>query len=324
MRRRDLVLLATVAMMVKPSLARGQQKAPSAKIGYLGAANVTEAVGAFYGEMIRLGYVEGQNFAVVFHAFGEDPAKLPALAADLARARVDVIVADGSEAPLRAVRAATDGIPIVVVAVNYDPLERGYVESLAHPGGNITGVFFRSLEVVPKQVELLRAMLPEATRLGILYGAETEDEFAVAESSAKAQGLTVSPVKLGDPPYDFDTVFRRVVQDEPQIMLVLSTPAFAAHRNEVVAAALRYRLPAMFRFRSYVQDGGLMSYGADNAAARRLAASYVAKILGGARPADLPIQRADKFELVINVKTAKTLGIAIPPLMLTRADEVIE
>jgi putative ABC transport system substrate-binding protein len=323
MRRRDLIALVTGAIAARSSLARAQQK-PRSAIGYLGSVRATEAFDAFYEQMAQLGYVDGRNVSVTFHAFGEDPGRLPALAAELVRAGVDAIVADGSEDTLRAARTVTDSIPIVAVAVNYDPLERGYVASLARPGGNITGVFFRSLEVVPKQVELLRAIRPEATRLGIVYGVETEDEFGVGESSAKTQGLEINPVRLGDPPYDFDAVFHEAAQDEPQIVLVLSTPAFAAHRKEAATAALRYRLPAMFRFRSYVQDGGLMSYGADNAGMRRLAATYVAKILGGARPADLPIQRADKFELVINVKTAKTLGIAIPPLMLTRADEIVE
>ncbi len=139
MRRRDLVLFATSAIMAGSSLARGQQNSVPARIGYLGAANVTEAFGAFAGEMTRLGYIEGRNLAVAFHAFGENPGRLPTLAAELVRSQVDAIVADGSEDALRATRAATDSIPIVVVAVNYDPLERGYVASLARPGGNITG-----------------------------------------------------------------------------------------------------------------------------------------------------------------------------------------
>lgn len=324
MRRRDLVLLAPGAIAAMSSWARAQQRAASARIGYLGAATTMDVFDAFREEIGRFGYVEGRNLDVTFHAFGEDPGRLPALAAELVRARVDLIVADGSEDALRAVRAATDSIPIVVVAVNYDPLERGYVASLARPGGNITGVFLRSLEVVPKQVELLKAMRPDATRLAILYGRETEDEFTVAESSAKAQGLTISQVRLGDPPFDFDAVFRRAAQESPQIVLVLSTPGFAAHRKETAAAALRYRLPAMFRFRAYVEAGGLMSYGASNTAPRRRAAGYVAKILGGAKPADLPIQREDAFEFVLNLDTAKKLGLTIPPPLLTRADEVVE
>jgi putative ABC transport system substrate-binding protein len=210
-----------------------------------------------------------------------------------------------------------------MIAINYDPIEQGYAKSLAHPGGNLTGVFFRSLELAEKQIELLRVMAPQASQLAVLWGAETQDEFASAQAGAKAQGWATRSIELGAPPYDFDAIFRRIAAEAP-IVLVLSTPAFAPHQQEVAAAALRYRLPAMFRFRSYVEAGGLMSYGVDNLALRRLAAGYVAKILTGAKPSELPIQQADKFELVINKQTAAALGLTIPPLLLARADGVIE
>jgi putative ABC transport system substrate-binding protein len=323
-RRRLLGWLAGIAV-AGPWLARAQQAGAPARIGYLSAGpRDGDAGSAFFGELSRLGHVEGRNLTVLFDEYGEKPDRLPALVTKLVRAPVDVIVAEGSEAPLRAAHAATERIPIVMIAINYDPIERGYAKSLAHPGGNVTGVFFRSLELVAKQVELLKAMVPEATRLTVLWGAETEDEFGVAESSAKALGLTMRSFKLDAPPYDFDAVFRGVAEDAPQIVLVLATPAFSRHHARVAAAALHYRLPAMFRFRDYVEFGGLMSYGVNSLAMRRLAAAYVAKILGGARPADLPVQRADKFELVINMKTATALGLTVPQSLFARADEVIE
>lgn len=190
-RRRFIALLGGAASC--PLVADAQQRAASRRIGYLGASRITEATEGFFDEIRRLGYVEGQNLELLFKEFGERPDQLPALATELVRAGVEVIVADGSEAPPRAARASTDRLPIVAVAVNYDPIERGYAAGLAHPGGNVTGVFLRPFELVPKQIELLREMVPQAARLAIIYGADTKDEFAAAEDSAKAQGLTSRP-----------------------------------------------------------------------------------------------------------------------------------
>ncbi|HVH77099.1 MAG TPA: ABC transporter substrate-binding protein [Stellaceae bacterium] len=322
MRRRELLVLCCGGMLVSPLAARAQGRT---RIGYLGAAPRSSAsVRAFFDELKRLGYAEGRNLDALYHDIGEDPGRLPQFAAAMAGAHLGAIVADGSEAPLRAARAAAPGTPVVIVAVNYDPVARGYAASLAHPGGEVTGVLFRSLEIVGKQVELLKTMMPRASRLTIVWGVENPDEFAAAKAGAKAQGLDVQSFELGPPPYDFEAMFRRLAQGAPAMVLMLSPPGFAAHHRRVAGLALRHRLPAMFRFKDFVEAGGLISYGVNRAAMRRRAADYVAKILAGARPGDLPIERADTFELAVNLKTARALGIVIPPRILARADEVIQ
>lgn len=323
MRRRDLLSLLAGTAMGLPLAARAEQQA---QIGYLGAPpRKSEPIDAFFDELAHLGYTEGRNLHVEFHQIGEEPDKIPALASELIRARVDVIVAEGSEAPLRATRALTRSIPIVIVAVNYDPIERGYAASLAHPGGNVTGIVFPALEIVGKQLELLKEIVPQASRVTVARAAENGDEFTAAESSAKAQGLAVDPFKFGDPPYDFDAIFRRLAESAPQIVLVLSPPGFAGHHSTIGALALRYRLPAMFRFRDFVEAGGLMSFGVNSAAMRRTAARYVAKILGGARPADLPIERADVFGLANKSQDRQGVrhhGAAITPRAGRRGDRI--
>jgi putative ABC transport system substrate-binding protein len=324
MNRRNLLPLLSGAAAARPIAVRAQRSGP-VRIGYLSPGRKdTEDNHAFFEELTSLGYIEGRNLAIDFDESGESPERLPALVAEMVRAPVDLIVAPGSEPVARAARDATGSIPIVLIAINYDPVERDYAKSLAHPGGNLTGVFFRSIEIAGKQVELLKQMVPQASRLTVLWGPEVQDEFAAAADGARAQGLAIRSLQLGAPPYDFDAMFGAAADEASPLVLVLSTPAFASHHKEVAAAALRHRIAAMFRYRSYVEAGGLMSYGVDNLAMRRLAARYVAKILGGIPPADLPIQRADKFELVINAKTAEMLGLTVPPLLRARADEVIE
>jgi putative ABC transport system substrate-binding protein len=321
-KRRYLFELITGATVAVPFAAHAQQNKRKVRIGYLSPGKGPDT--PLFDELAILGYREGRNLEVVYGVFGDDPNRLPEFVAGFLRAPVDLILARGSEATVRAARAVTNTIPIVVIAINYDPIERGYVASLAHPGGDVTGVYFQSLELTAKQVELLKAIAPQATRLTVLWGEETQDEFVAAEDAAKALGLTTRSFRLGAPPYDYEAMFRRLAEDAPPLVLVLSTPAFAGHGTEVAAAELRYRLPAMHRFRGYVEAGGLMSYGVDDPAMSRLAARYVAKILGGARPADLPVERADRFDLAINLQTAKALGITVPPHLLARADEVIE
>ena len=322
MRRRYLLVLMTGAAAAVQFAAPAQQNERKVRIGYLSPGKGPDT--PFFDELALLGYREGRNLEVMYGVFGDNPDRLPEFATAFVGAPVAVIVARGPEAAVRAVRAASNTIPTVVIAINYDPIEGGYAASLARPGGNVTGVYFQSLELAAKQVELLKAIAPEATRLTVLWGEETAGEFSAAESAAKALGLATRSLKLGAPPYDYDAEFRRVAEGAPPLVLVLSTPAFAGHHTEVAAAALRYRLPAMYRFRNYVEAGGLVSYGIDDPAMARLAARYVAKILGGARPADLPVERADKFDLAINLGTAKALGLAVPPYLLACADEIIE
>jgi putative tryptophan/tyrosine transport system substrate-binding protein len=244
--------------------------------------------------------------------------------AEMVRAKPDVIVTSGAEAQLQAVVPVSGLIPIVFWANNFDPIERGYVKSLSRPGGNLTGVFTRQPELAEKQVELLTQTFPERTRLGALWDAGTADQFTAAERRARALGRDLTAVKLETAPYDFEAAFRILTEASSQALLVLSGPSFAFHNNTIAELALKHRLPGMFILRTYVDAGGLMSYGVDIGASFRRVASFVAKILNGAKPADLPIEQPVKYELIVNLKTAKTLGLEVPATLLARADEVIE
>jgi putative tryptophan/tyrosine transport system substrate-binding protein len=240
------------------------------------------------------------------------------------RLQVDLIVATGPEVALQAVVGASRSIPIVILAVQYDPIERGYVSSLARPGGNITGVFYRQPELAAKQLELLTQTFPEKSRLAVLYDTNSADQLSAAEEAARSMPLELRPLKLEKPPYDFGAAFQTMAQGTAQMVLVLSSPFFVERRPEVAALAIEHRLPTMFVFKSYVESGGLMSYGVEQLAMYRRIGLYVAKILNGTKPADLPVEQPTRFELVVNLKTAKALGLELPPSLLARADEVIE
>jgi putative ABC transport system substrate-binding protein len=310
-----------------PLAARAQQAGKAVRVGFLGASLNAPATAGFFqqflDELRDSGFSEGQNL-IVEHRRVDDPRGTFVAAADLMRAQVDLIVAQGPEVALQAVVGASRSIPIVLQAINYDPIERGYVASLARPGGNITGLFFRQAELAAKKVELLAQAFPERTRLGILWDALTADEFSAAERAAKSLNLELRALKLETAPYDFAAAFQAIAQGGAQILLVLSSPFFAEHRRQLAELAIQHRLPSMFIFKSYVEAGGLMAYGVDQAAMYRRTAVYVARILKGTKPADLPVEQPTKFELVINLKTAKALGLTFPDKILARADEVIE
>jgi putative ABC transport system substrate-binding protein len=207
---------------------------------------------------------------------------------------------------------------------NYDPLTLGYIKSLARPGGNITGVFLRFPELAEKQVDLLAQAFPQRRRLAVLWDDHTADQFEAAERAARSLGMEVHAHKFARPPYDVDAAFDGFVDKSIELLLVQSSPLFSPHGRRIAELAIAHRLPSMFIMRSYVDRGGLMSYGADRVAGIRLTAAYVAKILNGALPADLPVEQPTKFELVLNLKTAKAIGLDLPTSILLRADEVIE
>ena len=225
---------------------------------------------------------------------------------------------------MQAAAAARLPVPIVALATNYDPIERGYIASLSHPGGNVTGLFYRQPELAVKQLELMVEAFPDRKRVGALYDLYSVDQFNSAQRGAQSMGLTLHPIRLENPPYDFEAAFRTLVQSQVQMVHVLSTPNFTRQRQLLAELAIAHRLPTMNIFRHYVTAGGLLSYGIDSGPMWRRAASYVAKILRGARPADLPVEQASNFELVLNLKTAKALGVTLPTSILLRADEIIE
>ena len=328
MQRREFITLLGGTVATWPLAAGADEVGNVAHIGYIGT-NREIAFGktiyqAFLDEMRRHGFNEGQNLVVEFRSLEQASPALASDAAELVRSNVNLIVTDGTEDALRGAVSASRTIPIVMIATNFDPIKDGYVKSLARPGGNVTGVFLRQTELAEKQTELLTQAAPDKSRLAVLWDAVSAEQFSAAERRGKALGLQIHSLRLDHPPYDFDGAFRALGKGSPQLLLVLSSPNFAPFRVRIAELAISYRLPAMFIFKTYAQAGGLMSYGADYVQMHRQAAAYVAKILLGAKPADLPVEQPNKFELVINLKTANALGLAIPQSLLLRADEVIQ
>ena len=328
MRRREVItLLAGGVAAVWPLAARAQQSSKLIRLGVLGPLlNNPPAVAqyqAFRTQLEELGFREGRNVTIDYQGV-DDPRGPFIVAAELTRAQPDLIVAIGPEAALQAVAGASGFVPVVMIAVNFDPLARGYVTSLTRPGGNITGLVFQQLELAQKQVELLTQAFPEKTQLAILFDGQSADQFGAAERAAKALNLQVQAIRLENPPYDVEGAFRGAISGGAQMVLVLSSPLFLPQRNRIAELASAHRLPSMFIAKHWVEAGGLMAYGADFPLMFRRAADYAAKILKGAKPADLPVEQATKFELIVNLRTAKALGIELPTGVLLRANEVIE
>jgi ABC-type uncharacterized transport system substrate-binding protein len=327
MKRRTFITLLGGAAMAWPLAARGQQSGKAIRIGFFGPSLTSPPpialYQAFLARLRELGFSEGQNLEIEYRGM-EDSRGAFVAAGELMRGRPDLIVASGPELALQAVVGASGFIPVVMIAVNFDPIARGYVQSLARPGGNITGVVFQQIELAQKQVELLTQAFPSKTRLAILFDGQSADQFSAAEAIAKSLNLRVQALKLENPPYDFAAAFSSATAGGAEMMLVLSSPFMTAHRSRVAELAIAHRLPCMYIFKGWAEVGGLMSYGVEFPRMYRQAADYVARILKGAKPADLPVEQPSKFELVVNLKTAKAIGIEFPTGILLRADEVIE
>jgi len=259
-----------------------------------------------------------------FRSAQGDVGRLPALAAALVGLHVDVILASGPEVTLQAVRRATATIPIVVAAVDFDPIARGYIASLARPGGNVTGVVLRQIEQTGKRMELLRRALPNVTRVAVFWDAISADQWKEAGKTALDVGLRVQGVELRDPPAQLTEAFRTASQGRAGALLLLMSPVFFPLRTAVAELGLRNQLPIICGLGQYAHAGAFMSYGANLDDMFRQVALYIDKIFRGAKPAELPIEQPTKFELIINLKTAKALGLTIPPTLLVQADEVIQ
>ncbi|HKA76777.1 MAG TPA: ABC transporter substrate-binding protein [Pseudolabrys sp.] len=278
---------------------------------------------AFEQRLRDLGYIEGQSIAIEFRNAEGQVDRLPGLAADLVRLDVDVIVT-ATDLATRAAKEATTRIPILMVAINYDPIALGYIDSLARPGANVTGLFFQHLELLAKRFGLFKEMLPSVGRVAVLSDSITADQLKVVEAANQSVGFELQPLDLQNPPYDFENAFRVAMRSRAEAVFVLESAPMFRGRTQIVQRAMENRLPTSFAFRDYVEAGGLVSYGVNFSTMYRRAAEYADQILRGAKPADLPVEQSAKFELVINLKTAKALGITIPPMLLARADEVID
>jgi putative ABC transport system substrate-binding protein len=274
------------------------------------------------------GYIEGQNIASEYRYAEGKEDRFPQLAAELVRLKVDIIiVVAGGEIPVRAAMNATKTIPIVMVGSGIDPVEAGHVKSLAHPGGNVTGITLLNRQLSGKRLELLKEAVPKLARVAVLYeSTNREGAIEVKEVlpvAARALGLTLRPLEVRGTD-DFGRVFAAMGKQRPDGLYVpLGTPLMRAHIKRIVGFALKNRLPSMYTRSEFVDTGGLMSYGADLADSYRRVAYFVDRILKGTKPADLPVEQPMKFEFVINLKTAKQIGLTIPPEVLARATKLI-
>ena len=324
MDRRELMLLLAGAMTAARTL-RAQQK-PMPVIGYLGSESpgpMAPLVAAFLQGLSETGYVDGQNVAIEYRWAEGDYDRLPALAADLVRRKVDVVATLGIPSALAA-KSATSTIPIVF-AVG-DAVERGLVASLARPGGNLTGVSLLNVELTSKRLELISELVPQAGVIALLVNPNnpnTERTIRDMEEAARAKGVQLNILKAGTES-EIDAAFAALVQLPAGALVVVGDPLFINRREQLVALASRHAVPAIYAFREYAAAGGLISYGTSFTAAYRQLGTYAGKILKGAKPADLPVQQPTTFELVVNLNTAKELGLTVPPSILARADEVIE
>jgi putative ABC transport system substrate-binding protein len=313
-----------LALLAAPSGTHAQRGGKVPRIGYLHPVPKPSPFLEMLEQGLRdLGYVEGQNFAFEYRSADGSAERFRTLAADLVRLNVNVIVTTTAPAAAAA-KEATATIPIVMVGVNYDPLALGYVASLARPGGNVTGLFFLHLDLLAKRLGIFKEMLPSISRVAVLSDSLSIDQYKQVGAVNRSLGFKLNPVELRKPQLDVDSAFRAATRARAEALFVLETVNIFRERSQIAQLALKHRLPTSFAFREYVEDGGLVSYGVNFLEMARRAAIYIDKILKGTKPADLPVEQATKFELVINLKTAKTLGLTIPPSLLLRADQVIE
>ena len=318
-------LLTTVLLTTAP-LADAQQRAKIPRIGYLHGASLSTMAArneAFQQGLRELGYVEGKNILIEWRYAEGKPDRLPALAAELVRLKVDIIVSAGA-AVTRAAKEATTTIPIVMTN-EADPVGTGVVASLARPGGNITGLSTLSPELSGKQLELLKEVVPRLSSMAVL-GTSTNPGYAQTlkeiELAAGALKVKLQYLDVLDPK-DVDAAFRAAIKGRAGALLVLPSSVLISQRTQIVKLALKNRLPAIYNRSDYVEDGGLMTYSTSLTDLDRRAATFVDKILKGTKPADIPVEQPIKFEFIVNLKTAKQIGLTIPPNVLVRADKVI-
>jgi len=326
--RRVFLGAVTGGLLASPLAAEAQQAGRLPRLGYLGASSPTlepEILEAFRQGLRDLGYVEGQSIAIEYRwAEGHDD-RLPELATELVGLKVDVIVTTGTPGTLAAKRA-TQTIPIVMTATG-DPLRSGLVTSLARPGGNVTGFSTLRSELEGKRLDLFKQTFPRFSRVAMLWdSANPSTKFYLQhiEAAARASHVTLQPAVAVRRVEDLDRAFAAIARGHADALFVVSGRSLLAERGRIVEFAAKSRLPAIYPYREYVETGGLMSYSANYPDLYRGAALYVDKILKGAKPADLPVQQSARFDLAINLKTAKALGLTIPPSLLARADQVIE
>lgn len=330
MDRRAFIGSLALGTLAVPHVTLAQPARKVYRIGIAGLYATSDAVGPqprspFVNALLRglreLGYVYGEHFVTEVRAAEGRPERYPLLAAELVRLQVDVIVAPGPTLP--ALKQATSTIPIVMGA-SADPVGEGLVRSLSHPGGNITGMSLQTVELIGKRLELLlKELVPAATSVAVLWARDSLRSWQAADEAARQRGWRLLSLEVRDAG-EIEGAFKVATDARAGALLVAGSGLLVSHRRRITELAARSRLPAMYVLRFFVDDGGLISYSADLVESWRRAAIFVDKILKGAKPADLPIEQASKFELVINLKAAKALALTIPQSMLLRADDVVQ
>jgi putative ABC transport system substrate-binding protein len=322
-------ILCAVILLVGATIAEAQERGKIFRIGFLDPTNASGSavlVDAFRQELSKLGWIEGKNIAFEYRFAEQKPERVAELAAELVRLKVDLIVTTGVP-PALAAKKATSTIPIVMGGVT-DPVALGLVASLARPGGNVTGLSTLATELNTKRLEILKDAIPKLARVGLLKRSASNpgEELQLEELRVAASALKVKleEIKTQLDAQGLESAFKTAKQKQVGAIMTTSIRVFFAERKRIVELATKHRLPGIYNRKEYVDEGGLMTYGADNDDQYRKAAHYVDKILKGAKPADLPVQQATKFEFIINLKAAKQIGLTLSPEFLSRANQVIK
>jgi putative tryptophan/tyrosine transport system substrate-binding protein len=327
---KKIILLALCSLLLAPcSAVRAQQIGKIPRIGYVRVVGVPSIPGpnveAFRHGLKDLGYVEGKNIQIEFRYAEGKRDRVPSLVAELVQLKVDVLIS-GDDPALRAAKEATKMIPIVMV-INQDPVATGLVDSLARPGGNITGISRLTRELSGKRLELLTEVIPGIARVGILWDVTAEGpkiSFKEYQAAARALKIQLQSMEVRGPDPDLAGAFQSAVKGRASALITIGNSLLNRHRKQITDYAIKHRLPAMYESRQWIEPGGLISYSSSDAESYRRAAWIVDKILKGTKPADIPVEQPTKFELVINLKTAKQIGVTIPQSVLFRADRVIK
>jgi putative tryptophan/tyrosine transport system substrate-binding protein len=326
--RRIVICLPLTVFLLTVSFAHAQQPTKIPRIGFLDnstASGIAVLLEAFRQELIKLGWIEGKNITIEYRFAEQKVERLPELAADLVRLKVDVIVTSGGPTPLAA-KGATSTIPIVMTSFP-DPVGAGLIASLARPGGNVTGLASLSPELITKRLEILKDAIPGLSRVGLLNlrsGALGDLQTKDLSAAAVALKLKLEEIETQPDAKGLESAFQTAKQKQVGAIMTTAGRRFFAERKRIVELAGKYRLPAIYPQKEFVEAGGLMSYGGDDTDLFRRAGVYVDKILKGAKPADLPVQQATKFEFIINLKAAKQIGLTLSPEILSRANKVIK
>ena len=326
MNNRRKFLIALGGVLALPRFGLAQEADRTYRVGWLASTGRrAEPYNIAFEQRLReLGFAEGRNLVVEFRATEGRIETLPELAADLARQNCDVLLAPGTEATLAAIKQASRDTPIVMVAVDYDPVATGHIASLARPGGRITGVSQQQLELPAKRLELLKELLPTAKRIAVFSDTGTAGQLRAVQAGAKRLDVALQVLEFTRTPYDYNRAFAESVRAKAEALLVLTSAHFVPARRQIPELALKHRLPSMFGNAVWADAGGLLSYAPNFSEFYRRAAEQISKILKGVNPADIPVEQPTTFELVINLKTAKALGISIPQSIRVRADRLIE